>query len=129
MGLGAGLSLCRLSDPQMVSSGRGLRDPSPTPNYTDEEEGPPFAALLSICWKAFGNLFLTHQFCKERLLTMLPGQQPCQEMGTSRGGYLNHSWPQAREMTSCREDWAWAPRVFSLGGGKALSEATDFSSL
>lgn len=129
MGLGAGLSLCMLSDPHMVSSGRGRRDPSPIPNYTDEKEGPPSTALLSVCWKAFGNLFLTHQLCKERSLTMLPGQQPYQEMGTSRGGYSTYGWSQARGMTSCREDWAWAPRAFPLGGGRAVSEVTGFSSL
>lgn len=67
----------------MVSSRRGLRNPSPIFNYADEKEGLPSTALLSDFGRAFGDIFLTHQLCKEGWsLTSLPGWQPYEEMDT-----------------------------------------------
>lgn len=62
-GLRAGLSPCRFSGPQVVSSGRGLRDPRPVPHGAEGDGGPPSAALPSDFWKAFGDMFLPHQLC------------------------------------------------------------------
>lgn len=72
--------------PWMVSSRRGLRNPSPISNYANEKEGPPSIALLSDFGRAFSDMFLTQQLCKEGWpLTSLPGWQPCEGMGTCCG--------------------------------------------